>query len=195
MVLRSALFAGVTCVAAVAAVAVLQPAQDDVYRVPVEEARQQLAQTGRPPFVFGSSPPDVDAQAPTPSTVVWVVSQEGAEIMRYVAELSSEGEEATRVSLRLTGVTAGRFGNVEQRLAQNPTIRNLYIVAMREQIASTLERRPYELSRIYPATVAARTANMAQIVQNMERAAEEGQRRDRENIEKAYRDEAAGIRY
>jgi hypothetical protein len=169
--------------------------QDAVYAMPMAEAQRVLAQTGLPPLVFGTVPPAFEVRAETPSRIAWIVKQNGAELMRYVAELEPVDERSTRVRLALVAPTSGRFGNVEQRLAANKTVRDLYMAAMTERIASALERRPMNMSGIYRATSAAALANIGSINARMDRAAAIYERRDRENIEKAYRDEAAGIAY
>jgi hypothetical protein len=166
-----------------------------VYAVPIGEAQQVLKRTGLPPLVFGSNQPDVAVRAEGPSRIVWILRSRGAEMMRYVAELSPDGDTATRVSLDLVGATEGPFGNVGERLSQNGTIRHLYLVAMEERIASALERRPFETTRIWPATAAATAANIGALSESLDRVAEAERRRERANIEKAYRDEAAGIAY
>ena len=141
--------------------------------------------------VFGSNEPEVRVRAEGPSRIVWILHKDGAEMMRYVASLSPDGETSTRVSLDLVGATEGPFRGSEERLAQNRAIRNLYLVAMEEQIASALERRPFDRSKILPATAAAAAANIGRISADIDRIAEADQRRERENIERAYR-EAAG---
>ena len=165
----------------------------DVYAVPIGEARQVLEKTGMPPFVFGSDEPDVTVRAEGPSRIVWILHKDGAEIMRYVALLTPDGDSATRISLDLVGATEGPFRQTGERLAQNDTIRNLYLVAMEERIASALERRPFDQTKILPATAAAAAANIGRISEDMDRIAEADRRRQRENIERAYREEAAGM--
>jgi hypothetical protein len=166
--------------------------RDGVYAVPIGEARQVLAKTGLPPLVFGSEEPDFAVETEGPSRIVWILRQDGAEIMRFTAALSPEGDASTRVSLDLVGATQGRFGGTGERLRQNEAIRHLYLVAMEERIASALERRPYNEAAIVPATVAATAANIGRISQDVDRIAAADQRRERENIERAYREEAAG---
>jgi hypothetical protein len=166
--------------------------QGSVYAVPIGEARQVLARTGLPPLVFGSNEPEVAVRAEGPSRIVWILHRDGAEMMRYVALLSPDGEASTRVSLDLVGATEGPFGKTGERLAQNESIRRLYLVAMEEQVASALERRPFDRSKILPATMAATAANIGRVSADIDRIAEADQRRERENIERAYREEAAG---
>jgi len=164
-----------------------------VYAVPIGEARKVLADTGLPPLVFGSDEPEVAVRADGPSRVVWVLHQDGAEMMRYVAVLSADGETATRIDLDLVGATTGRFRGTGERLAQNGTIRHLYLVAMEEQIASALEDRPFNQAAILPATAAAAAANIGRLSADIDRIAEADRRRERKNIERAYREEAAGV--
>jgi hypothetical protein len=163
-----------------------------VYAVPIGEARKVLADTGLPPLVFGSNEPEVAVRADGPSRIVWILHQDGAEMMRFVALLSADGETATRISLDLVGATEGPFRHTGERLAQNGAIRHLYLVAMEERIASALQRRPFDEAKILPATAAATAANIGRISADMDRIAEADHRRERENIERAYREEAAG---
>ena len=176
-------------IAPVALVAACSSQHGAVYAVPIEQAQTILAGTGLPPFVFGTEEPNYAVSTEGPSRIVWSIRQDGAEMMRYVAELSRDGDASTRVRLELHGATEGPFGNVEQRLTDNASIRNLYMVAMEERIASALEHRQFEMARIYPALGKATVANIGEISGRMDRAAEEYHRRDRENIEKAYREE------
>jgi hypothetical protein len=174
---------------------VAQRAQSEAtYAVPVEDARRILATTGQPPFVFGTRPPRFALVEQSPTRLVWAVSQNGAEVMRFAADLSPAGT-GTRVGLNLTGATSGRLGNVEERFAEKPSIRRLYLAAMQEQIAADLESRPFDMSAIYSEMTAATLANIGSISDQMDRAAAEYRRRDRENIEKAYREEARGRSY
>jgi hypothetical protein len=179
--------------APVAMIAGRAQTRDGVYAVPIGEARKVLEGSGLPPLVFGSDEPEVAVRAEGPSRIVWILHQDGAEMMRFVASLSPDGETSTRISLDLVGATQGRFRNTGERLRQNGAIRHLYLVAMEEQIASTLEGRPFNRAAILPATAAAAAANIGRLSADMDRIAEADHRRERENIERAYREEAAGV--
>jgi len=163
------------------------------YPVPIAEARQILLKTGLPPLVFGSETPDFEV-VDGGSEVTWIVRRDGAELFRYIAHLAEEGAEATRVRVELKGVEGGPAGNTAQKLADNPKIRDMYLIAVTERVASALEHRPFEISRIYPAMTAATVANMGKINASVDAAAAASEQSDRENMEKAYRDEAAGRR-
>lgn len=163
--------------------------------MPLDEAHRLLARTGLPPQVFGSETPALEIRSDSPSQVRWILRRHGAELMRYVATLSAEGEGRTRVTLELNAPSSGRFGNVQKRLSENDTIRRLYTKAMEERIASTLERRPFEIASLYPAMAAATAANIGAISARMDQPAEGNRREAGETREKGHRDEAAGLGY
>ena len=149
-----------------------------VYPVPLDRARQILSKTDLPP-VFGSNPVNVQVQANKPSEVVWIVSNNGSELMRYTATLSAAGEGKTRVGLELKGSKGGAVGDVEKRFAENPSVKNLYLVAMKERIASDIEGRSLDMSKIYPALGAATVANMGNIRKSVDEAAKASEELDR----------------
>ena len=66
----------------------------------------------------------------------------------------------TRVALDVVGSTSGKFGNVEARLDKAREIRSLYLASMTEAVDSTLDGRAYDITRTYPALMAATTANL-----------------------------------
>ncbi|MDB5429967.1 MAG: hypothetical protein JWP35_1083 [Caulobacter sp.] len=163
--------------------------QGVVYKAPIAEARQTLLATGLPPLVFGSQPPDVEAQADGSSQITWIARRNGEELFRYVAHLSGEGDGATRVKLEMK---AG--ANYAQKLAEHPKIADMYLVAMDEQVASALEHRAFNMARIYPSLTAATMENMGGLRASVDQAAAASEKSDRDNIAKAYADEAAGRR-
>lgn len=171
------------------------PDYGGVYPLGIDDVRSRLLQTGPPRFLFGHNDVDIAARRESDTRIVWIVRHRHSELMRYVAELAAVDPKSTRVTLSLVGATEGRFGNVEERLAHNPSVRNLHLAAMQERVASRIERRQFRMARIYPAMGAAAAANIGAISGQMEEAGKAMQRRDRENIEKAYRDEARGIRH
>lgn len=182
--------------AAVAAVVLMSACSQQgghVYQAPIAEARKILIATGLPPLVFGSEDPPWQV-LDGGSDIIWVVQRDDAEMFRYIAHLKEEGPGATRVKVELKGAQSGPAGNVEQRLSEHPEIRDLYLIAIKEQIGSALEHRPFDVTRIYPATMAASLANMGALSKSADEAAAASERESRENIEKAYRDEAAGLR-
>lgn len=163
-----------------------------VYRVPIAQARQDLKKAELPP-VFGSQPLDVQVRDVGNSQVVWTARRNGEELFRYIAELKAEGDGATRVKVKLEGAQ-GRGENYAKKLSEKPKIRDMYIIAMEERVAATLERRPFDMARIYPAMSAAAVSNIGNLQSSVDQVHAAEQQRSRSNIEKAYRDEAAGVR-
>ena len=137
-----------------------------VYPVALDRARPMLAKTALPP-VFGSNALDVRVQTHVPTEVVWVASQNGRELMRYIAKVSDEPPGKTRVKLDLQPAK----GDIEKRFAENPSVKKLYLVAMQERIGSTLEGRAMDMSKLYPALGVAMVANMKNIRSSVDEAA------------------------
>ena len=157
-----------------------------VYPVTLDRARQILSKTDLPP-VFGSHAPSVEIRANKPSEVTWIVSKNGYELMRYVATLSEAGEGRTRVGLELKGAKGGPAGDVEQRFAENSNARNLYLVAMGERIASAIEGRPLDMTKIYPALATAAVANMGNMRKSLDEAVKASEELERAHLKSAKR--------
>ena len=153
----------------------------------ISEVRSVLAATDELPPVFGSDEPDLRMDTADPNAVAWILSVKNEEIMRFVATLASEGEHRTSVDLSVQAPP-----KFEKRLNDNAAVRDFYLAAMREQVASALEGRPFDLMRTYPQMRKAIAANIGNIVASADAAAEAGRKRDKENIERAYAREAAG---
>jgi hypothetical protein len=172
---------GVIFLAVLAAIIIAVYSEGDrgpVYPVAPDRARQILSKTDLPP-VFGSNPVTAQVQSSKPTEVIWIVSNNGSELMRYTATLSEAGQGKTAVALELKGSKGGPVGDVEKRFAENPSVKNLYLVAMKEKIASSIEGRALDMSRIYPALGAATVANMGNIHKSVDEAAKASEELDR----------------
>lgn len=136
-----------------------------VYPVTLDRARQVLLKAELPP-VFGSAAVSGDARAYKQSEVTWIVRNNGDELMRFVATLSEAGQGKTRVLLDLKGSKP----ETEKRFAENVSIKNLYLVAMGERIASSIEGRPLDMTKITPALAIAALANMRNLHSSLDEA-------------------------
>ena len=161
--------------------------QSIVAERPMSEVHGLLAATDELPPVFGSDEPDVRMETADPKAVAWVLSAKNDEIMRFVATLAPQGEGKTTVEIALQAPPKS-----EKWLNDNASVRDFYLAAMREQVASTLEARPFDLTRTYPQMQKAIRANIGNVVASADAAAEAGRKREKENIERAYAREAAG---
>ncbi len=164
-----------------------------VFDVPVREVHRILEHTGLPPEVLGTETRDFEMQANDPAKIVWIVKMDGKEALRFIADLSPAGEKSTRVRVDVAGPASGPMSYIAARLNEYRTIKNLYVTAMEEQIAAALQHRKFDLTAVYPAMMVATLANIGQFKKMYERDSEAARKRDRENLAKAYADEAAGI--
>src|SRR5262249_38653426 len=146
----------------------------------LDKAKQTLIKTGLPP-VFGSAAVSAEVRTFKPLEVTWIVSDRGSEIMRYTATLSVAGENKTRIALDLKGAKSDRAGDVEKRFAENKSIRNLYLVAMGEKIASSIEGRPLDMSKVYPALAIAAAANMGNMQKSLDEAVRASEELERDH--------------
>jgi hypothetical protein len=161
--------------------------QSIVAERPMSEVHSLLAAADELPPVFGTDEPDLRMDTADPKVVAWILSVKNQEIMRFIATLVPDGER--RTSVDLTVQAPPKF---EKRLNDNAAVRDFYLSAMREQVASILEDRPFDLTHTYPQMQKAIAANIGNITASAEAAAEASRKRERENIERAYATEAAG---
>lgn len=158
---------------------------------PIAEVHSILAALDELPPVFGGNDPDVRVDAGDPKSVTWVLSIEREEMMSFVANLEASGDAETSVRM---AVKPG-LPKFEKRLNENPEIRDFYLSAMTEQVASTLQDRPFDLTRTSGAMRKAIVANMGNMIKDVEAADAEAQKRERDNIRRAYEREAAGEKF
>jgi hypothetical protein len=179
---------------AVAVVAVCACTQEvgRVYDMPVSEVRKTLARIELPPLVFASSEPNFRVEASDPAKIVGVVSRGRNEVLRYILTLSQVTDRSTRVHVEIIAPKTGAFGDVDSRLAKTPALRTLYVIAMEEQVTASLLRRPFDIAKLRPALIAATAVNTGEFMAHAKQTAEAAQKRDRDNVAKAYADEAAG---
>jgi hypothetical protein len=163
-----------------------------VYKVPVAQAHELLKSAGLPDHVLGSEPKTFDVDSRDPRKIVWIVKDGGKEAMRFAALLSPVNAGSTEVRVEVSGPTSGPFGDVQRRLAEYPTIRHLYVMAIKERVAATLEGREFSVITVIPATTIAtlsRVVGLAVSKDQKTAAMQEDARleRERQNIERAYR--------
>ena len=126
-----------------------------VYNVPVAQAHDLLRSAGLPDRFFGDEPKTFDVDSRDPRKIVWIVKDDGKEAMRFAALLSPVDPGSTEVRVEVSGPTSGPFGDMQRRLSEYRTIRHLYVMAMKERIAATLEGREFSFVTLIPATTVA----------------------------------------
>ena len=146
------------------ALAACDKGQGEVYQRPPAEVRDLLRTVEVPLYMFGSS---ADTQstldASNPATIVWKITADDSPLMKFTATLLPEGDTGTRVAVAVDGALAGKYGDVQARLEKAKEIRTLYLVSMTEAVDSTLDGRAYDITRTYPALIAAGTADAGRL--------------------------------
>ena len=127
----------------------------DVYKMPMAEAHQLLESAPLPDYVLGSEPKTFDMETRDPRKIVWIVKDGGREAMRFTALLSPVDARSTNVRVEVSGPTSGPFGDVQRRLSEYRAIRHLYVMAMKERVAATLEGRKFNFVPLILATTIA----------------------------------------
>jgi len=164
----------------------------EVYPGAAGEIRQTLLRIDELPPIFGSNAVDTHVINNGDGTITWTASQRFKPVLRFIARTEPVDAAHTRVTVQITGPTSAEDDEVARRLAENPTVRDLYLAAMVEQVDATLEGRDFDMTAISGQLALATAANMGETVDRLDRAAAEYQRRDAENVAKAYEQEANG---
>jgi hypothetical protein len=164
----------------------------DVYKVPVARAHELLKSAPLPDYVLGSEPKEFDVDARDRRKIVWIVKDGGNEAMRFAALLSPVDAGSTEVRVDVSGPTSGPFGDVQRRLSEYRTIRHLYVMAMKERVAATLEGREFSFVTLMPATTVATLSAVVRLAASNDpktAAMQDAARleRERQNIERAYK--------
>ena len=139
------------------------PEHGQVFDRTPAEVRSTLAGLDLPPHVFGSVPKKVKVLTPSPGTMVWSITENESEEMRYVVTLTAQGAGATRVKVDVTGRTGTPIADVASYSVRTRAVRNIYVIAMKEQIAAALEQRDFQTAKIMLPTAIAVLVNMTYI--------------------------------
>ncbi|HUQ14399.1 MAG TPA: hypothetical protein VM055_09005 [Novosphingobium sp.] len=159
---------------AAAAVVWAQAPDAPTYAVPLREARLLLHATELPEGVYGTMPSASPAMAMSDGTLVWKLRVGSDEVLRYTATLTPVDDGHTRVALALTAPPDGKLAaRTRAGLDSHPQIRTFYLAALAEQVAATLEKRPYRYEAIMPAMGVAMMSSMGEMSAQMDRAAAE----------------------
>ena len=125
------------------------------FDLPMARAHDLLKSAGLPDYFLGDEPKTFDVDSRDPRKIVWIVKDGGKEAMRFAALLSPVDAGSTEVSVEVSGPTSGPFGDVQRRLSDHTTIRHLYVMAMQERVAATLEGRDFRVVGLIPAATIA----------------------------------------
>ncbi len=131
------------------------------YKQPIADVRARLETVEAPPLFFDGKQfklLQVDSRS-----VVWIVEEYGKEGMRFTARLAPAGADATAVKIDVSGP-----GDVQRRLSEHWSVRHMYIVAVKEQVAATLGDRIYNWAIVAPTVVFAVLTHLPELSAQMD---------------------------
>lgn len=161
----------------------------ETYAIAPADLREALLDTDAPIGVLGSEAVDWKTSPSGDDAVLWMVlGTDDKELLRFTATVVPVGQGA-RVDVAVLPPESALKDRVAKGLAENGSVRDLYRLAMTEEIDAKLEHRGFDFSRIAGATMQAAAANMGSISDRMDKAGAEFRKRDEENIARAYREE------
>lgn len=161
------------------------------YPIPAKDVTSKLLSTKPPMMVFGGTATDLMVTQGEGGAVRWTVLKNGTQVMRLVATVTPEGENASRVAVSMEPPNNDVTSSAAKRMAENPAIVKLYTAAMTEQIDAKLNNRAFDMGAIQGQMMAAAMASMPKIADQMDEAAamsrDMERDRDQARAEAAYR--------
>ncbi|KPL68962.1 hypothetical protein SZ64_13145 [Erythrobacter sp. SG61-1L] len=163
------------------------------YPLAIRDVRQTLLATQPPMEFFPAEAASALVKRESDTRISWfLVDRQGSGLLTFVAELTEVGPQETRIAITIEPPAGGRHDQVAKGLEENPTVVDFYRSAMAEQLGSKLEKRDFDMAAIQGKMMMAAFATMPKMQENLDKAVEQEHARNRENIDKAYREEAQG---
>ena len=168
------------------------------YPIAAKDVTAKLLSTKPPMFVFGGTASDIMVTQGDGGAVRWTVLKGGTQVMRLVATVAANGDNASRVSVAIEPPNNDTSSQIARNMADNPAIVKLYKAAMAEQIDAKLNNRAFDSSAIQGQMMAAAMASMPKIANSMDEAAKrsrefEGQMRQSERDAAYAREQRAAL--
>lgn len=163
------------------------------YPLAIRDVRQTLLAMQPPMEFFPAQAAGARVQRDSDTRISWLlVDRQGGGLLTFVADLEEEGPAETRINVSILPPAGARHDQVAKGLEENPSAADFFRSAMAEQIASRLEKRDFDMAAIQGKMMMAAIATMPKMQENLDKAVEKEQARNRDNIDKAYREEAEG---
>lgn len=165
---------------ALATVALAGCSKGTHYPVTPAQAHQMLVKRDLPLMMFGAEATGTRLVAASNSQVVWAVTDANdTEMLRLAANIAPEAD-GSRISTEVLPPAGRRHDKVEQGLAENEAIADLYRAVGEEQVASTMADRKFRYDAINSAMIKAAFATLPKLQQQAMEQASEAQRARRE---------------
>jgi hypothetical protein len=141
------------------------------YPIAAKDVTAKLLSTKPPMFVFGGTATDLMVTQGEGGAVRWTVLKGGTQVMRLVATVTANGDNASRVAVAIEPPNNDTSSQIAKNMAENPAIVKLYKAAMVEQIDAKLNNRAFDSTAIQGQMMAAAMASMPKIANSMDEAA------------------------
>ena len=125
--------------------------------------------------------------------IVWALRDRGSELFRYVATITPEASDRTRVVLTLESGTSPGSAAIFAKMQAHPDFANIYKVAMIEAIDARIEQRAFELGPAYRAMMTAMLKHKELMFEGLPEQTARDRKRYVDNADRAYR--AAGSEF
>jgi hypothetical protein len=160
------------------------------YAIDIDTARSRLHSIDMPLVVFGSTALKQSESAIGADRIVWQIEDVDGPVFEIGADLQSEKQNETKITVDFHGATQGPNAGVEKKLSEKPAIREFYRKAMEERIAAAIEGRHFEFTRTLQPMMVAAFVNMKDLNARFDTAAKAHNQMMKENFDQAYAKES-----
>lgn len=136
---------------------------------PLDEAtvKERVESAEVPLMVFGQAGTRIEvAMEEDGQRIVWPLEYDGHELFRYVATITPEGADKTRVAVTMEPGQGEKGAAIFKTLKANVDIAKMYDDAMVEEIDSKVEQRRFSMAPIYQSMMVAAINHQQQIFGN-----------------------------
>jgi len=165
----------------------------DVFDVPLVQARSQISRIDPLPRYMSIGVRDLDYRVDSssdPMRVSWTLRRNHVDAMRFVATLTPVEDNKTKVAVDIQGL-ANQSSGGGYDFKDHPEIKNFFKVSLRESVASTLQRRDFDMNKINMVMAGVMLKNMQAIQNQIGASVDEDRKREGANVSRAYAEERA----
>jgi hypothetical protein len=161
---------------------------DRVYAAPLAAVNEIIDRTDLPPVIFQERAFNAKHWRSSPNTSIWAILGQGeVELLRLNAETVA-GRDNVRVHIEALP-PAGALREIRQKIEENGSDIALLTTALAEQIDANLNGREFDLKRISPAIARVTLEALPHLREGLDNAAKEVDRREQDNVDRAYETE------
>ena len=119
--------------------------------------------------------------------IIWALRNQGTELFRYVATITPEEPDLTRLVLMLEPGQSPGSAAIFAKMRAHPDFANIYKVAMIEAVDARIEQREYQLGPAYREMMTAMLDHKELMFEGLPEQTARDRKRYVDNAERAYR--------